>query len=882
MMPDLFLYQRLDALSEFGGLDKEMPNNITANLNPRFVIRPYQEEAFARFIHCFNKDFQGKHKPLHFLFNMATGSGKTLIMAGLILYLYEKGYRNFLFFVNSNNIIEKTEDNFLSPRASKYLFNKEIYIKGKQIAVTEVENFDNVNQNNINICFTTIQQLHSDMRIETERENALNENNFKDQKIVFLSDEAHHMSAETQSSSQQELIESESWEKTVERIFKSNKDNLLLEFTATHNYEAPEMVEKYLNKVIYRYDLIEFRNDRYSKEIEIVQSGFNLQDRILQAIILNHYKQRVAVKYRIQLKPVVLLKEKEIKRSKKNKADFHKLIDGLTGDQIDRIRSSEVPVVQKAFHFFDENNISSERLARYLKSDFQEKYCVSVNDEDKEEENKALVNTLEDKDNPIRAVFAVHKLNEGWDVLNLFDIVRCYKTRDSRDNKPGKTTMSEAQLIGRGARYFPFTLSKNDADFCESENNDKFRRKFDQTPNHELRVLEELHYHSINNSKYISEIKTALVERGLMDQNIKTRKLKLKAEFKDTSLYKYGVIWLNERKLRDYKNVRSFADLANLSVKQKNHEHTIPTGSGGVSTAMENSEIQDTQNTDGRIVELIGIEENIVQFAIARNSFFKFSSLKRYFPQLPSMHVFMTSKDYLGGLAISFRGDTSQLEKDPSHKLRACCDLLGKIESELREEITEYEGTTNFREERINAIFADKTLKFGPGNSRVKDENHEAEHLVSVEDWFAFNRLYGTSEERAFVRMLKEWITEAEETYNEIYLLRNERHFSLYNFSDGRAFEPDFVLFLREANGKSITYQLFIEPKGQHLMKEDRWKEKFLKKIRTQHQTTILTENSKYRVIGVGYFYNEERENKFKAKFNEALEDARQMPEQAD
>ena len=53
--------------------------------------------------------------PLHLLFNMATGSGKTLIMAGLILYLYEKGYRNFLFFVNSTNIIEKTKDNFLNP-----------------------------------------------------------------------------------------------------------------------------------------------------------------------------------------------------------------------------------------------------------------------------------------------------------------------------------------------------------------------------------------------------------------------------------------------------------------------------------------------------------------------------------------------------------------------------------------------------------------------------------------------------------------------------------------------------------------------------------------------------------------------------------------------
>ena len=45
--------------------------------------------------------------------------------------------------------------------------------------------------------------------------------------------------------------------------------------------------------------------------------------------------------------------------------------------------------------------------------------------------------------------------------------------------------------------------------------------------------------------------------------------LKLKAEFKDTDLYKYGVVWLNKQIPKDYQHVKSFADLANLSVKQK-------------------------------------------------------------------------------------------------------------------------------------------------------------------------------------------------------------------------------------------------------------------------------------------------------------------------
>lgn len=63
-------------------------------------------------------------------------------MAGLILCLYEKGYRNFLFFVDSTNIIEKTKDNFLNRRAAKYLFNENIYFEGKRVSVTQVDNFD--------------------------------------------------------------------------------------------------------------------------------------------------------------------------------------------------------------------------------------------------------------------------------------------------------------------------------------------------------------------------------------------------------------------------------------------------------------------------------------------------------------------------------------------------------------------------------------------------------------------------------------------------------------------------------------------------------------------------------------------------------------------
>ena len=105
---------------------------------------------------------------------------------------------------------------------------------------------------------------------------------------------------------------------------------------------------------------------------------------------------------------------------------------------------------------------------------------------------------------------------------------------------------------------------------------------------------------------------------------------------------------------------------------------------------MENSETPGQRgNQSSRDVKIVGIEQNIVRSAIARNPFFTFASLKRYLPRLTSIREFITSENYLGGLAITFKGNLADLEENRSTKLAACEGLLGQIESEIRKEITE-------------------------------------------------------------------------------------------------------------------------------------------------------------------------------------------------
>ena len=85
--------------------ETELPKYFTTSLNPIMKLRPYQKECFQYFITYWQNEFDAKELKPHLLFHMATGSGKTLIMAGAMLFLYEQGYRNFLFFVDSTNTI---------------------------------------------------------------------------------------------------------------------------------------------------------------------------------------------------------------------------------------------------------------------------------------------------------------------------------------------------------------------------------------------------------------------------------------------------------------------------------------------------------------------------------------------------------------------------------------------------------------------------------------------------------------------------------------------------------------------------------------------------------------------------------------------------------
>ena len=828
----------------------DVPIWITDNL--KFKQRPYQVEAFKRYLYLDQEDLEEKpQKPYHLLYNMATGSGKTLIMAGLILHLYEKGYRNFLFFVNSNNIIQKTKDNFLNPQASKYLFNDKIVIDGKEILIKEIDNFDEADNQNINLKFTTIQQLHIDLN--NTKENSVTYEDLKDKKLVLIADEAHHLVAGTRAGN---LIGS--WEDTVKKIHVSNFENILLEFTATIDTDTAALVTHYQDKVIFRYDLAEFRKDKYSKEINLIRSLYDEQDRIIQALILNLYRQELATSNNINLKPVILFKAKRtIKESEQNKENFHKLIDDFSVVLVEKIKkTSTVPIVQKAFRFFESKSISVNEIVKRIQANFRFENCLSANNDAEAEENQILLNTLEDENNPIRAIFAVQKLNEGWDVLNLFDIVRLYEGQNTggRNTAIGTTTLAEAQLIGRGARYFPFALEAGQ---------DKFTRKFDDDISNDLKTLEELYYHTEEDSRYISELKRALVDTGIYedDENLVTKQLTLKLEFKKTDFYEKGQVFFNKKIPKNFKNIKSFAD---LGVKKTNFRHTLSSGVGRMSSAffeMEPTRLNDEVITS-KDVKLTDIPKNTIRFALSQNPFFYFNNLEKF--NIGSISNFIESKEFLAGLEITFAGTPDRLKKiDLFDYLQALNGLLQNIEADIKSNLTEYEGS-DYIKESIHKVFKDKQIRVNQYDERADGQ----EALVTKESWYVYNANYGTSEEKKFVELFARRFEGLKQKFENIYLVRNEREIKIHD-KLGRAFEPDFLLFCKQRDGEQMTFQVFIEPKGNHLLGHDKWKEEFLKEISTE-QKTIQIYTDTYLITAVP-FYNYNNENEFKTTLENAL-----------
>jgi type III restriction enzyme len=566
----------------------ELPAYLAANL--KHDLFDWQKEALQYFLAYENPEhgFKKEGSATHLMFNMATGTGKTLVMAALLLHYYKQGYRHVLFFVNTNNIVGKTEANLMEASHPKYLFKDRIVINDETIILNKVEVFSN-NPQGMEIKFTTIQQLYNDVHLEKENQTTLDD--LHQFKLLMLADEAHHLNADTNKKAKAiaDVIDTEITERTsaveiekrgwehmvIDLILHKNQnltrgqpnENVLLEFTATVP-ELKAVAEKYRDKIIFKFDLKAFLKAGYTKEINLIATSLGKKERALQALLFQWYRHQMALKHGVaNFKPVILFRSKGIAESRTDYEDFIQWMSELSVDDFDFLKhiqghikdednhhpneqpQSRIAAVIALIKRHEAEGKSFGLVVDWLKQSFQEKNVIITNSktnnsqkEKTDEQTDQLLNNLEAKGNTIRAIFTVQRLTEGWDVLNLFDIVRLYEGRDEGTDSKGKrkagaATVSEKQLIGRGVRYFPFGYA------------DKIRnkRKFDDDLHHELRALEELYFHSTNESRYLDELKRELKKEGFLEDNKVIKTFDLKSKFKNSDFFKKTKVFVNHQ-----------------------------------------------------------------------------------------------------------------------------------------------------------------------------------------------------------------------------------------------------------------------------------------------------------------------------------------------
>lgn len=869
-MSEHFLYETLDILRD-AKVNLDLPEIIETGLSKNIILREYQIDAFKNFVTYFENDNLKKNKQVHNLFHMATGSGKTLIMAGLILYLYTKGYRKFLFFVNQTNVLEKTIENFTNPASNKYLFNEVIEYLGDKVKVKRVNNFSSNNVDDIEIVFTSTQKLHLDLF--EAKENSLTYDDFENNEIVFISDESHHINSLTKKPTEVEEEVAKSWEYSVTNALSRNRDSVMLEFTATCDLKDKNVLAKYKDKIVFNYPLISFRESGYTKDFQNFATDTDLWSRTLMALVMSEYRKFLFANLKLNIKPVIMLKSKTIAESVSFYSEFFKKIKELKSYELENLELAEINVLTEAINYFKDKDGSLELLGQSIKTSFTEDTSIIMNgSSNNNKENQLLVNSLEDLDNPIRIIFAVDMLNEGWDVLNLFDIVRLYDTRQvsGKAGKIGSYTIKEAQLIGRGARYCPFVTDDDEY---------KYKRKYDGDISNKNRILETLYFHSKNDSRYISELKQALVETGLQAPDRIMLEYNLKEEFKDSDFYRKSFVYSNKRLPREREEIDSIEP----SMRSKIYHHTALSGRGNiVSLVGENNEISSSIKTKVKSIKFKDIDINILLGAIEYFEELRFDILKEKYPKLTSKKEFLTSEKFLGNSRIEIT--YSQEELGGKEIFLAIKYALTKIASHILSLKPEYIGSKEFRPKMLQDVLKDKKISLekidkngGKGDSQNNCVNDEYRLDLQNEKWYIFNDNYGTSEEKLFVKYFKTSIEpklQAKDKDLEYYVVRNERvhDLAIYSFEAGERFEPDFLLFVRKKKTEgSITYQGYVEPKGNHLLEQDFWKEDFSLQIEENHTTEgILVED--YKIIGFPFFNKENRMEEFEVAINKWLE----------
>lgn len=456
--------------------------------NLKYPLRYYQKEALFVFedLAYYTPDTVPYKKELleqvndkrvgFYTFEMATGSGKTLLMGATILDLYKnKGIKHFLIISPNTTLNEKTIKNFQDPKFSnKTVWNDRLSVK---INVVTSDNYQqqqdmfyhedadlNIYIFNISKFFevggkTSEESMKGQPYVKRPIETSPWKDEFgntisfmeylRQQELAIITDEAHHY--------QNINIEGIRGNKSSFDVIKELQPQIVLEFTAT---AVENITNKRMQKIIYKYSIKDFIEDGFSKKIRAIgmkndavdiSSENELTDFEKQKIILGMFIHIIKKKaLSNSIKPLLFIKCKANTEYENKVYDY--ITKSLLKDDknilsiIEKIKIENTTMTLLIREYLEEINYNLDEIKKFFEPLCLSKNVLKYDGETKEtRDTKILYDNIET--NNIETVVYMKILDEGIDFDNIYTIVVLHDVKSN-------IKTSVRQIIGRGVRLF--------------------------------------------------------------------------------------------------------------------------------------------------------------------------------------------------------------------------------------------------------------------------------------------------------------------------------------------------------------------------------------------------------------------------------------------
>lgn len=500
-------------------------------------------------------------------FEMATGSGKTMLMGASVYYLNKlHNIRNFLIITpSSTEIYKKTIRNF-QKGTNETVWHDDVPFKFNLITgdnYKDTKDLFSIDAD-ANIFIFNIDKFGANA---THTKKGWESSIWKDSKgntiglldflaqndLIIITDEAHHAQSIT-----------------AKKIIHSFKPKAILEFTATA-VETERNESKKNQTIVYKYDIRRFLEDKYGKKVRVLALPgsehltrgkktdlSNIEKYKLQTFFLVHLLKKKSLNSDVKcrdLKPIGFVKVKdEISFSEKVEIYIKNDLAFDTASLeliLDKAKTEDTETTNLILDMF-EHDYDSDISKIQLAIDKVAKTSILLHSQ----ADKMVKKQFDDiNKNDVEIVIFIDMLNEGIDIPNIYSMVIINDT-------PSEFKTSVKQIVGRGVRL------------------NKFQREYDDVDDNDLLThTEKLHIICDKGASFEDVVmqiqqefgltdKTFAIERGheeIIENSVKTEKLRgiqiprIKIDFKrKQGVNIQDVIQNYEKIISDFINSNSF------------------------------------------------------------------------------------------------------------------------------------------------------------------------------------------------------------------------------------------------------------------------------------------------------------------------------------